>query len=107
MYLDSIGNHLKREIWLIDLGASCHMTPHREWLCEYEKYNAGYVYVGDDSLTSIVRRGRVKLKLKDGRIRTLPGVLHIPNLERNLIFVGKMDVVGVNTMCGYGGYKMV
>ena len=34
-------------------------------------------------------------------------MLHIPNLERNLIFVGKMDVAGVNTGCGDGGYKIV
>ena len=47
------------------------------------------------------------MKLKDGRIRTLPGVLHIPNLERNLIYVGNMDVTGVNTVCGDGGCKIV
>ena len=45
--------------------------------------------------------------MKDGRIRTLPRVLHIPNLARNLISIEKMDVVGVNTMCGDGGCKMV
>ena len=106
MYLASMGNPSEHDTWLIDSGASCHMTPHREWLCEYEKYNAGDMYLGDDSQASIIGCGRVKLKLKDGRIRTLPGVLHIPNLERNLIPVEKMDVAGVNTMCGDGGYKM-
>jgi hypothetical protein len=35
------------------------------------------------------------LRLIDGRIRTLPGVLHIPGLARNLIFVRKMDDAGV------------
>ena len=83
------------------------MTPHREWYCEYEKYNGGDVFLGDGSPTSIIGRGRVKLKLKDGRIITMPGVLHIPNLARNLISIKNMDVVGVNTMCGYGGCKMV
>ena len=83
------------------------MTPHREWLCEYEKYNAGDVYLGDDSPASIIRCGRVNLKLKDGRIRTLLGVLHILNLARNLISVRKMDVASVKTVCGDGGCKMV
>ena len=32
----------------------------------------------------------------DERIRTLPGVLHIPGLAKNLISVRKMDDVGVN-----------
>ena len=43
------------------------------------------------------------MKLKYGKIGNLPGVLHIPNLARNLISVGKMDVVGVKTVCGDGG----
>jgi hypothetical protein len=34
----------------------------------------------------------------DGRIRTLPGFLHIPGLAKNLIFVRKMDDAGVKTM---------
>ena len=83
------------------------MTPHREWFYEYEKYNGGDVYLGDDSPAIIIGRGIVKLKLKDGRIRTLPGVLHIPNLERNLISVENMDVAGIKTVCGDGGCKMV
>ena len=65
------------------------------------------MYLGDDSPASIIGCGRVNLKLKDGWIRTIPKVLHILNLERNLIFVEKMDVVGVKTVCGYGGCKMV
>ena len=63
--------------------------------------------MGDESPTSIVGRGRVKMKLKDGRIRTLPRVLHIPNLVRNLIFVRNMDGVGVKIVCGDGDCKMV
>ena len=54
-----------------------------------------------------MEHGRVKIKLKDGRIRTLLGVLHIPNLVRNLISVKKMDVLGVKAVCGDGGCKMV
>ena len=65
------------------------------------------MYLGDDSPASIIGCGRVKIKLKDGRIRTIPRVLHILNLVRNLIYVEKMDVAGVNIVCGDGGCKMV
>ena len=34
----------------------------------------------------------------DERIRTLPGVLHIPGLARNLISVSKMDDARVKTI---------
>ena len=65
------------------------------------------MYFGDDSPASIIGRGRVKLKLKDGKIKTLPGVLHILNLARNLISVGKIDVADVENVCGDGGCKLV
>jgi hypothetical protein len=47
------------------------------------------------------------LRLTDGRIRTLPGVLHIPGLARNLIFVSKMDDAGVKTVFEKETYMMV
>jgi hypothetical protein len=70
------------------------MTPHREWFCEYERYDGGNVFLGDDSTTKIIGRGKVKLRLIDGRIITLPGVLHITSLARNLIFVSKWMMQG-------------
>ena len=60
-------------------------------VCEYERYDGGNVCLGDDSTTKIIGRGKVKLRLIDGRMRTQPSVLHIPGLARNLIFVRKMD----------------
>ena len=37
VYLASSSTHVDHEAWLIDLDASFHFTPHREWLCKYEK----------------------------------------------------------------------
>ena len=88
MYLASTSTQLECDFWLIYSGASFHMTPHREWFFEYEKYN-GYVFLGDDSPKKIMGCGRVKLLLNDGRIRTLLCVLHILGLARNLISVSK------------------
>jgi hypothetical protein len=82
VYLDSSSTHADHEAWLVDSGASFHMTPHREWFCEYERYDGGNVFLGDDSTTRIIGRGKFKLRLIDGRIRTLPGVLHIPGLAK-------------------------
>jgi hypothetical protein len=72
-------------VWLVDLGASFHMNPHREWFFEYEKYSRGVVFLGDDLTTNTIGHGKVKLFLKDGRIKTFPRVFHIPDLARNLI----------------------
>ena len=37
VYLASTSNASEHDTWLIDSGVSCHMTPRREWFCEYEK----------------------------------------------------------------------
>ena len=36
------------------------MTPHREWLYEYEKCNGGNVFLRDESMDRIIGCGRVK-----------------------------------------------
>ena len=80
---------------MIDSGAFFHFTPHKEWFCEYEKYDAGDVFLGDDKKARIIGHGKLKSKLQGGRVRTLPSVLHIPALARNLISVSKLDDAGV------------
>eukprot|EP00253_Pinus_taeda_P026198 PITA_26198 len=107
VYLASSSTHVDHEAWLIDSGASFNFTPHREWFCEYEKYDGGDVFLGDDRKARIVGRRKVKLKLQGGRVRTLPGVLHIPALAGNLIFVSKLDDAGVKTVFEKDTCKMV
>jgi hypothetical protein len=68
--------HAIHEAWLVDLGAFFHMTPHMEWFCEYERYDGDDVFLGDESTTKIIGQRKFKLNLMDGRIRTLPSVLH-------------------------------
>ena len=83
------------------------MTPHREWFYEYENHNGGDVFQGYELIAKITRHGRVKLLLNDGRIKTLLGVLHIPGLARNLIYVNKMVDASVKTVLKKDRRKMV
>ena len=63
VYLASTATHADRDVWLINSGATYHMTPHREWFYEYEKYDGGDVFLRDESTSKIKGRGRVKLLL--------------------------------------------
>jgi hypothetical protein len=102
VYLESTSTHADCGVWLIDSGVSFHMTHHRDWIYKYEKYDSGDVFLGDDSTTKLMGHGRVKFLMKYGRIITLPGVLHIPNPTRILIFLSKLDDAGVDTLLGKG-----
>ena len=63
--------------------------------------------MGDDRKARIFGHGKAKLKLQGGRVRTLLGVLHIPTLARNMIFVRNMGDAGVKTVFEKDTCKMV
>ena len=65
VYLASSSTHADHEKWLVEYRASFHMTPHREWFCEYERYDGGNVFLGDDSTTRIIAQGKFNLRLID------------------------------------------
>ena len=45
------GTHADHDARLIESSASFHMNPHREWFCQYEKYNGTNVFL-EDNLTT-------------------------------------------------------
>jgi len=63
--------------------------------------------LGDDRKARNIGLGKVKLKLQGGRVRTLPGVLYIPAMARNLISIRKLDDVGVKIVFEKDTCKMV
>jgi hypothetical protein len=65
------------------------MNPHSEWFCEYERYDGGDFFQGDESISKIIGQGKFNFRIMDRRIRTLPNVLHIPRLEKHFIYVRK------------------
>ena len=54
VYLASSSTRADHEAWLVDSGASFHMTPHKEWFSEYERYDGGNFFLSDDSTTKII-----------------------------------------------------
>ena len=60
----SSSTHADHEAWLIDSVASFHFTPHRGWFREYEKYDGGDAFLGDDRKARIIIRRKLKLKLQ-------------------------------------------
>eukprot|EP00253_Pinus_taeda_P023813 PITA_23813 len=76
--------------------SSTHVD-HEAWLIDS----------GDDKKARIILCRKFKLKLQGGRIRTLPGVLHIPALAKNLISVSKLDDTGVKAAFEKDTCKMV
>lgn len=78
--------------WLIDSGASRHMTPYRSMFIEYEKLDKPEkVGLGDGRTVDATGVGKVKVALKINHNKVEPGilheVLHVPQLATNLFSV--------------------
>lgn len=77
--------------WIIDSGASKHMTMSRQLFCEYKELTTPEkVSVGDGRTIDAVGIGNVKVALTHRRVKkhvTLYDVLHVPHLAVNLFSV--------------------
>ncbi|GFZ04980.1 hypothetical protein Acr_17g0005520 [Actinidia rufa] len=59
-----------------------------------------------DCLTVSEGVGNVKIKMFDGAVRTLDGVVYIPKLRKNLISLSRMDSNGCKYFAGGGAMKI-
>nr|KYP42748.1 Retrovirus-related Pol polyprotein from transposon TNT 1-94 [Cajanus cajan] len=89
--ISSRGEKQLHECWILDSGATWHMTPNRDWFCTYESISGGSVFMGNDHALEIAGVGTIKLKMYDGTIRTIQGVRHVKGLKKNLLSIGQLD----------------
>ena len=74
-------------LWVIDFGASDHMTRDATIFHEYNQCNENYtVQIADGSLSKVEGTSLIRI-LKD---LTLNFVLHVPNLDCNLLSISKL-----------------
>lgn len=75
--------------WIIDSGASSHMTPHKDLLTNYEEYNSPHkIYLGDGKSLEVYGEGNMFFHSSEFE-GTLLNVLWVPQLSENLFSIGK------------------
>ncbi|WVZ80043.1 LOW QUALITY PROTEIN: hypothetical protein U9M48_027558 [Paspalum notatum var. saurae] len=86
--------------WLLDTGATNHMTGAWTAFSESDTGVRGSVKFGDGSLIAIEGRGLAVLECKDGGHRAL--TRFIPRLTTNIISLGQLDKGGHRIDIGHG-----
>jgi len=76
------------EVWLMDSGATWHITPNRDWFHTYEPISEGSLFIGNDHALEIAGICTIKLKMYDCSIHTISGVRHVKGLKKNILSVG-------------------
>ena len=66
-----------------------------DWFSSFEKLDGCSVVMDDDRPCHMERIGIVLIKMFDGMVRELKCVRYVPQLKRNLIFVGVLKALGL------------
>jgi len=82
------------DVWVLDTGASNHMTGHREALASLDTSVRGTVRFGDGSLVEIEGIGSVVLQSKAKGHKVLTEVYFIPKLKSNIVSLGQLEEGG-------------
>ena len=70
------------------------MCRHNEWFSSFEELDGGVVHMGNNSSYKTVAIGSIRLMNHDGSTSILTDVWYVPNLRKNLIFLGTLDAKG-------------
>jgi len=82
--------------WLLDLTCSFHVTSNRYKFDTCRSVNSGIVTMGNGAHCKITSKNNIRIKMFDDVVRTLCDVIHVPDVEKNLISLGTLDSNGFN-----------
>ena len=92
--------------WVVDSGASYHLTPDRKCFSSYRAGDHGVVKMGNESACGIVGIGDVCLTTSTGCKLLLKDVRHVPEVRLNMISAGQLDDEGYNSSIRSGFMKL-
>jgi hypothetical protein len=91
---------------VIDSGASTYVTSRQDFFMSYTVDDFGTMKMGNDGLAKIIGIRDVCLEMSNGMRLILSHVKHIPDIQLNLIFVGKLGDDGYCSTFHDGQWKL-
>ncbi|WVZ66256.1 hypothetical protein U9M48_015503 [Paspalum notatum var. saurae] len=93
--------------WVLDTGATNHMSGSRVAFAELDTDVCGTVRFGDNSVTRVEGCGTVLFICKNGEHQVLSNVYHIPCLTANIVSVGQLNEAGHEILINKEGVMKV
>ena len=98
----SVNDLAVRDIWVLDLGCTSHMSARKDWFCNFREDGGTTILLGDDHSVKSQGQGSIKIDTHGGTITVLENVKYVPELRRNLISTGTLDKRGYKHEGGDG-----
>ncbi|CAJ2645977.1 unnamed protein product [Trifolium pratense] len=80
----------KNEEWFLDSGCSNHMTPHREWLTNFDASKRSSIKLADGRKLAAEGIGNIVIKSKKGGKVIISEVLYVPSMNCNFLSLGQL-----------------
>lgn len=93
-------------VWVLDTGASNHMTGTRSALAHLDNGVRGSVHFGDGSYVEICGVGSVVIQGHHEEHKVLTNVYYIPKLKSNIVSLGQLEEVGCDIWLFDGRLKV-
>ena len=93
-------------MWIIDSGATLHVTPRKEFFTSYTFGDFGVLKMGNDGESKVIGVGDVFLQTNMGVQLLLKGVKHAPDVRFNLISMQLLDDCGYDNHFGSSKLKL-
>ena len=81
----------EKDVWIVDSGATDHVTHHDEWFVSFERFMSPVkIHIGDKSTMDAIGKGSIKFEaLVDEKWTScrMENVLYVPTARRNLFSV--------------------
>ena len=94
------------QTWVVDSGASFHITSRKDIFSSYVIGDFGLVRIGNDGASKIIGMGDVYLETNTGCELLLKNVRHVSDIRLNLISIGKLDDKGYESYFGRQRWKL-
>ncbi|GFY84998.1 hypothetical protein Acr_03g0017720 [Actinidia rufa] len=83
----------RKSDWVLDSGSAYHLCREREVFSTYAACDK-HIWMVNNTTSRVVGKGSVRFCMEDKKSVNLTKVRHVPNLRKNLISIGMLDLKG-------------